>query len=88
MILISGPVIARLGLRTRKWAHDGIRRGWFGPVTRRRRVLFVSLQRVETFFEIQFTPAQIEQAREGQPNRVLIISEGNTNANDEAQISA
>jgi hypothetical protein len=35
MMLISGPAIAKLALRTRKWAHEHLRRehalGW--PVT-------------------------------------------------------
>jgi hypothetical protein len=33
MVLISGPVIAKLALRTRKWAHEHMRRGTFGPLT-------------------------------------------------------
>jgi hypothetical protein len=33
MILISGPSIARLALHTRKWAHEHLRRGTFGPIT-------------------------------------------------------
>lgn len=75
MTLISGPLIARLSLRSRKWAHDAIRRGWLGDATRHRGVLFVRLTAVEAFFGVHFTLGQIEQAREGQPDRVLVISE-------------
>jgi hypothetical protein len=34
MILISGPAIGGLCLHTRKWAHEHMHRGSFGPVTR------------------------------------------------------
>ena len=32
-VLISVAVIAKLALRTRKWAHKHMRRGTFGPLT-------------------------------------------------------
>ncbi len=34
MILISSPAIGRLCLHTRKWAHEHMHRGSFGPITR------------------------------------------------------
>ena len=48
MVLISGPVIAKLALRTRKWAHEHMRRGTFGPLTvDSSGVLFAELSSVE-----------------------------------------
>jgi hypothetical protein len=84
--LISAPAIARLCLHSRQWASAAIRRGWFGPAIPHRGVLFVPLREVEAYFEIKFTTDQIDRARDGLPDRVLTISEGNDHAEIQAQI--
>jgi hypothetical protein len=71
MNLISGPAIARLFVRTRKWANDATNRAAFGPVTARRGVHFVSLTAVERHAGRTFTQAHIELAADGVPDRVL-----------------
>jgi hypothetical protein len=47
MILVSGPLIAQLCFRTRKWAHEAITDGRFGSPLERQGVLFVKFDRVE-----------------------------------------
>jgi hypothetical protein len=75
MILLSGPAIARLGLHTRKWAHEQIQRGAFGPVTRGPSgVLYVELSGVCEFYGRQFNQAEIDRAVGGQPDRILIVA--------------
>jgi hypothetical protein len=71
MIFVSGPAIARLMLRTRKWAHEAIRRGNFGPVSVRGGVLYVDLLAVQSHTCITFTDAQIDSAGEGMPDRII-----------------
>jgi hypothetical protein len=74
MILISGPAIGQLCQHTRKWAHDTLRRGSFGPVTRGPGgVLYADLTAVEGYSGLQFTDDQIEAAVAGIPDRLLTI---------------
>jgi hypothetical protein len=63
IVFVSGPVIARLALRTRKWAHEHLRRGSFGPVFEQNGVLFAGLDRVEKRCGRQFSYAQINRLR-------------------------
>jgi hypothetical protein len=44
--LVSGPLIAKLCLRTRKWSHERLRAGSFGPVIERNGILFAELRGV------------------------------------------
>jgi len=64
MILVSGSTIARLyGGRTRKWAHEHLRRGSFGPITvAPDGVLFAALSGVEAYAGRSFTAAQLAAA--------------------------
>ena len=73
MILGSSPLIGRLCGHTRKWAHQAIRRGAFGPVTRRKGCLYVDLARVEAYCGLKFTQSQIVCAADGVPDRALCI---------------
>ena len=75
MILISGPVIAKLALRTRKWAHEHMRRGTFGPLTVDScGVLFADLAAVESRLGGPITPAQLDRAAwAGIPARIIIV---------------
>jgi hypothetical protein len=75
MILVSGPALAKLRLRTRKWAHQAISRGRFGPVTRRKGILYVPLKAIESDCGEKFTADQIHAAAEGRPDRFLTITE-------------
>ena len=72
MILVSGPAIASLCRHTRKWAHDAIRRGRFGPIAKGYKgILYVRLDAVESAYGITFSKSQIERAAAGIPTRVL-----------------
>ena len=63
MVLISGPVIAKLALRTRKGAHEHMRRGSFGPLTVDScGVLFADLAAVERRLGGPITRAQLDRA--------------------------
>jgi hypothetical protein len=74
MVLISGPVIAKLALRTRKWAHEHMRRGSFGPLTVDGcGVLFADLGAVERRLGGPITQTQLERAAGGNPARVITI---------------
>ena len=74
MTLISGPVIAKLALRTRKWAHEHMRRGSFGPVTvDSGGVLFADRAVVERRLGGPITPAQLERAAGGIPARIITV---------------
>jgi hypothetical protein len=75
MILVSGPLIARLCLQTRKWAHELITHGRFGSAIEQRGVLYVELDRVEHTLGRVFTDAQIVDAAEGIPDRIINIME-------------
>ena len=59
MILGSGPLIAQLCLRTRKWAPEAIAEGRFGSAVERQGVLFVDLDRVADSLGRVFTDEQI-----------------------------
>jgi len=72
MVMISGPVIAKLALRTRKWAHEHMRRGTFGPVIVHDGVLYAALAAVEHALGETFSAAQIAAA--GAPGRALAIA--------------
>jgi hypothetical protein len=74
MVLISGPVIAKLALRTRKWAHEQLRRGTFGSLTVDScGVLFADLAAVERRLGGPVTPAQLERAAGGISARIITI---------------
>ena len=74
MTLISGPVIAKLALRTRKWAHEHMRRGSFGPLTVDAcGVLFADLAAVERRLGGPITPARLDRAAGGNPARIIIV---------------
>jgi hypothetical protein len=74
MILISGPAIACLCLHTRKWAHEHLQRGSFGPVTRGPNgVLYAELRWVEAHAGITFGEAQIAHAINGYPDRRIVL---------------
>lgn len=75
MILGSSPLIGRLCGHTRKWAHQAIRRGAFGRVTKCKGVLYVDLRRVENYCGLIFTEAQLVRAAEGLPDRLLCIDQ-------------
>ena len=71
--LISGPAIARLTLRSRKWAHEQICKGRFGPPIWRAGVLYVELAQVERRIGAGFDSAQLEAACDGYCDRILEI---------------
>jgi hypothetical protein len=73
MILVSGPAIAKLVLRTRKSAHEHIRRGSYGAVREIDGVLYAELGGVEARLGRKFSPEQLERARDGKPGRVLTL---------------
>ncbi len=74
MVLISGPVIAKLALRTRKWAHEHMRRGTFGPLTVDScGVLFAELSSVESRLGGPITRAQLDRAAGGISARIITI---------------
>ena len=75
MILISGPVIAKLCLRTRKWAHGRLRLGSFGDIVEHHGVLFAALPGVEAYTGTTFTEEQMALAAGGKPDRILTIAE-------------
>jgi hypothetical protein len=74
MILISGPGIAACSLRTRKWAHEHLRRGTFGRVTSLNGVLYAELPNVERALGKTITEAQLAQAAKGAPDRILTLA--------------
>jgi hypothetical protein len=74
MVLISGPVIAKLALHTRKWAHENMRRGSFGMLTvDSGGVLFADLAAVERCLGGPITPAQLERAAGGISARIITV---------------
>ena len=74
MILVSGPVIAKLALRTRKWSHQHLRRGTFGSLTvDSSGVLYADLAAVERRLGGPITPAQLERAAGGLAARIITI---------------
>ena len=75
MTLISGPVIAKLALRTRKWAHEHMRRGTFGPLTVDScGVLFADCAAVERRLGGPITQAQLDRAAWADiPARIIIV---------------
>ena len=74
-IYLSGPAIARLTLGSRMSANRHLRAGKFGPLLRRGPVAFAQLAAVEHQVGRQFTPEQIAMAVDGQPHRMLTITE-------------
>ena len=74
MTLISGPVIAKLALHTRKWAHEHMRRGTFGPLTVDGcGVLYADSAAVARRLGGPITQAQLERAAGGIPARIIIV---------------
>jgi hypothetical protein len=59
-MLITGPTIARLVQRPRRWAYRRVTDGSFGPIIARRgRALLVDLAAVEARVGINFSPSQL-----------------------------
>jgi hypothetical protein len=75
MVLISGPAIAKLCLRTRKWAHEHLRRGSFGLVIEHDGTIFAELPAVELHSGMHFTAEQIEAAVGGYSTRKLTLKD-------------
>jgi hypothetical protein len=74
MVLISGPVIAKLALRTRKWSHEHMRRGSFGSLTvDASGVLFADLTVVECRLGGPITQAQLDRAAGGIAGRIITV---------------
>jgi hypothetical protein len=74
--LISGPTIGKLCGRTRKWAHEHLHRGSFGPIIEGQGgVLYADLIAVEDFVGSRFTKEQLAAAaaRDGKPARLFTI---------------
>jgi len=71
MVLISGLAIARLCLHTRKWAHEHMRRGSFGPVTEHNGMVFAQLPAVERHVGEHFNATQL--ARAVRSRHVMVI---------------
>ena len=69
--MVSGPAITNLCLHTRKWAHERLRDGSFGPVIEHHGVLFARLASVQAYAGQRFNAAQIALATAGKPNRLL-----------------
>jgi hypothetical protein len=75
MILVSGPLIARLCLRTRNWAHEVIKHGRFGSAIEQWGVRYVDFERVERVLRRVFSDSQVADATEGRPDRIITIKE-------------
>jgi hypothetical protein len=75
MVLISGPVIAKLCLHTRKWAHARLRLGSFGAIVEHDGVLFAPLSGVEAYAGTTFSEDQLAVAAGGKPDRILTVAE-------------
>ena len=75
MILISGPAIAKLSLRTRKSAHEHMRRGSFGPILEHGGILYARLPDVERRLGTTFSEGQLALAADGKLGRILTIAE-------------
>jgi hypothetical protein len=75
MILISGPTIAALRLRTRMAENLAMRRGEYGPSFVIDGVRYVRLDEVERRTGRQFSDAQLTAAAAGLPGRLLTIAE-------------
>jgi hypothetical protein len=73
MTLISGPVIAKLALRTRKWAHEHMRRSTFGPVVERDGMIYAELSGIERCLGGPITRAQLDRAAGGISARIITI---------------
>jgi hypothetical protein len=59
-MLVTSPTVARLLLKSRKWAYRRARTGDFGMVYRRKgRALWVDLGEAERRLGIKFTPKQL-----------------------------
>jgi hypothetical protein len=75
MILISGPLIAKLCLHSRKWAHARLRLGSFGEIVEHQGVLFAPVVGVEAYAGTKFTQEQLAAAAGGKADRILTIAE-------------
>jgi hypothetical protein len=73
MIYVSGPAIARLVTCSRVVAHERLRRGDYGKLLQRGGILFAELAAVEARVGYRFSPAQIESAVDGYPDRRIIL---------------
>jgi hypothetical protein len=75
MILISGPCIAALRLRTRMSENLAMRRGEYGPSFMIGGVRYVSVTGVERRTALKFSDEQLSAAAGGLPGRLLEIDE-------------
>jgi hypothetical protein len=73
MILISGPTIAALRLRTRMSENLAMRRGEYGPSFVIDGVRYVRLDEVERRTALKFSNQQLSSAAGGLPGRLLQI---------------
>jgi hypothetical protein len=75
MILISGPTIAALRLRTRMAENMALRRGEYGPTFMIGHVRYARLSEVERRTALKFSDEQLRAAAAGVPGRLLEIDE-------------
>jgi len=61
-MLITGPTVARLLFRPRRWAHRRVIAGDFGPAVRCGRAWLVELRNVEERAGTVFSPSQLRDA--------------------------
>ena len=73
--LISGPAIAALHHRTRKWANDHLNRGTFGKIVTCRHVVYATLEAVERAAGETFSVEQLAMAAAGNPDRIINLPE-------------
>jgi hypothetical protein len=73
MILISGPTIAALRMRTRMAENLAMRRGEYGPSFVIDGVRYVRLDEVERRTALKFSNQQLGAAAGGLPGRLLEI---------------
>jgi hypothetical protein len=73
MILISGPTIAALRLRTRMAENLAMRRGEYGPSFMIDGVRYVRLDEVERRTTLKFSDQQLSAAAAGLPGRLVEI---------------
>jgi hypothetical protein len=74
-IYLSAPAIAPLSACSRIAAHVSMRRGRFGPLVQRGRVPYAALEAVSHTAGREFSPEQIALAVDGQPHRMLTVTE-------------
>jgi hypothetical protein len=74
MTYLSGPAIARLVTCSRVVAHERMQRGDYGELLQRGGIWFAALADIEARVGHSFTPAQIEAAVDGYPDRRIVLA--------------